>query len=47
VAFDDGIVHFAARQQLGDGMAHQFADAQLTLRLAGRARAFALGFLAS
>ena len=31
----------------GDGMAHQFADAQLALRLAGRARAFALGFFAS
>ena len=41
-----GIVHVAARQQFSDGVAHQFADAQLALRAAGRA-AIALGFFAS
>ena len=27
MALDDGIVHFAARQQRSDGVTHQFADA--------------------
>jgi hypothetical protein len=29
-------MHLAAREQFGHGMAHQFADAQLALRAAGR-----------
>ena len=36
MAFDHRIVHLAARQHVGDGMANQFADAQLALRAAGR-----------
>ena len=37
MSFDDRIVHVAARQHLGERVAHQFADAQLALRAAGSA----------
>ncbi len=36
MALDHRIVHIAAREHLGDRMPHQFADAQLALRAAGR-----------
>jgi hypothetical protein len=35
VAFDHRIVHVAVREDVGHRMAHQLADAQLTLGLAG------------
>ena len=36
VSFDDRIVHVAAREHVGERVPHQFADAQLALRAAGR-----------
>src|SRR3954470_17565630 len=36
MAFEHGIVHLAARQQIGHRMADELADAQLALRAAGR-----------
>ena len=45
MAFNDRIVHVAARQHVGHGVAHQFADAQLALRASGRA-AVAVTFFA-
>jgi len=36
VRFQHRIAHVAAHEHLGDRVAHQFADAQLTLRAAAR-----------
>src|ERR1700681_4054090 len=35
MALEVGVMHAALRQQIGDGVTHDFADPQLTLRAAG------------